>query len=226
MNTIPVRPLFALKLATLAVLAFLLLFLTGCRWAGVKGNGNITTENRQIADFTNFEADGAFDVKWTKGPARLSIRTDENLMEHIRTDVSGQTLHLEWSKPLRGTRGIKVEISSPSISRIQLNGAVKFAGSNISGTELYLEANGATRIGLDGTVNALSAELNGASRLDAQSLITRAMELGINGAGRAEVHVTQVLRAEISGAGKVIYSGDPKSVSRNVSGAGSIKKRD
>jgi hypothetical protein len=106
-----------------------------------------------------------------------------------------------------------------------MDGAVQFVGSRFSGPELYLEANGATKVTFEGNVNALSAEMNGASRLDAESLVTRAMELSISGAGRAEVHVTEVLRVEIAGAGKVIYSGEPKTVTREISGAGSVRKR-
>ena len=225
MNTIPIRPFAAVKLLTLAGLALALLLLSGCRWVGVKGDGDIVTDTRKVEAFSRLEADGAFEVKWTTGAPALTITTDKNLLDYLRTRVSGDTLTIEWAKPLRGTRGIKINIASPSLTHLQLNGAVKFSGSNFSGPELYVEANGATRIALEGAVNAMQAEMNGASRLDAESLTTRAMDLAINGAGRAEVHVTEVLKAEIAGAGKVVYAGDPKTVSREISGAGSIKKR-
>ena len=225
MNTIPIRPFAAVKIFTLAALALALLLLSGCRWVGVKGDGDIVTDTRRTEEFSRVEADGAFEVTWTTGAPALTITTDKNLLDHLRTRVAGDTLMIEWAKPLRGTRGIKINVASASLSHLQLNGAVKFKGSNFSGPELYIEANGATRIVLAGTVNAVQAEMNGASRLDAESLTTRAMDLAINGAGRAEVHVTEVLKAEISGAGKVIYDGEPKTVSREISGAGSIKKR-
>jgi hypothetical protein len=226
MNTIPIRPFAALKFLTLTTLALVLLLLSGCRWTGIKGNGDIVTDTRSVPAFTAVEAGGAMQVTWTPGEPALSITTDSNLLEHLRTRVSKGELIIEWAKPLRGTRGIKVNISSPSLDHVQLNGAVRFNASRLSGRELYLEANGATKVTFDGTVNAVSAEMNGASRLDAESLITRAMELSISGAGRAEVHVTEVLRVEISGAGKVIYSGEPKTVTREISGAGTIRKRE
>jgi hypothetical protein len=225
MNTIPIRPFATLKLLTLTALALALLLLNGCRWTGVKGNGDIVTDSRTVPAFTSVAAEGAMEVKWTTGAPSLTITTDSNLLDHLRTRVSNGELHIEWTKPLRGTRGIKVNIASPSLERVQLNGAVRFAASRLSGRELYLEANGATKVTFDGNVNALSAEMNGASRLDAESLVTRAMELSISGAGRAEVHVTEVLRVEIAGAGKVIYSGEPKTVTREISGAGSVRKR-
>ena len=225
MNTIPIRPFVAVKFLTLTALAFVLLLLSGCRWAGVKGNGGVVSDKRTAPPFTRLAADGAMEVRWTAGAPSLSITTDSNLLDYLRTRVSDGELHIEWMKPLRGTRGIKVNISSPSLDHVQLNGAVQFVGSRLSGPELYLEANGATKVTFEGNVNALSAEMNGASRLNAESLITRAMELSISGAGRAEVHVTEVLRVEIAGAGKVIYSGEPKTVTREISGAGSVRKR-
>ncbi len=49
MKTIPIRPLMTPKLLSLAVLAVLCLLLSSCnRWVGLKGNGRITTEDRQI----------------------------------------------------------------------------------------------------------------------------------------------------------------------------------
>lgn len=225
MKTIPVRPLLSLKLATLASLAVILSLSSGCDYVGIKGNGHIVTETRQVGNFSRLEADGAFTITWTTGPAKLSITTDANLFEYIRTNLSEDRVRIEWIKPLKGTHGIKVDVSSPSLSRATLNGAVKLTATNLSGSEFYLEGNGATRAMLTGTVNAMSAELNGASRLDAEGLTVRAMELDISGAGRAEVNATDALKVSISGAGKVTYSGNPR-VSKDISGAGRVTKRD
>lgn len=225
-STIAIRPLATLKLATLALLALVLLFLNACHWVGLEGNGDVVNKDRAVGDFTKIEADGAFVVNWTAAATpKLSITTDSNLFDYLRTDISGETLHIEWVKPLRGTHGIKVNVSSPKLTNVVLNGAVRFNAANLSGPEFYLDATGATRVTLQGNVNALSGEMTGASRLDAESLVTRAMELNISGAGKAEVNVSDALKVTISGAGKVTYSGDPQ-VSRDISGAGSVRKRE
>ena len=65
-----------------------------------------------------------------------------------------------------------------------------------------------------------------ASRLDAVPLQTQTTELSISGAGRADVDVSESLKVAISGAGKVVYSGNPKRVEKDISGAGSIKPRE
>jgi hypothetical protein len=217
--------LLNLKLATLAALALSVLLLSGCEWVGEKGNGNITTDTRPVTEFTQVEADGAFRINWIPGPPSLRITTDSNLLQYIRTNVSGDRFYIEWERPLKGTRGIRVDISSGALSRVELNGAVKLNASNLSGSEFYLEANGATGTTLSGSVNAMSGEMNGASKLEAEDLQTRAMELAISGAGRADVNVSEALKVEISGAGKVTYAGDPQ-IAKEINGAGSVRKRD
>ena len=223
--TIPVRPFAMLKMGTLAVLALVLLLLNGCHWVGIRGNGHVVTDERKASDFSKLEADGAFTINWTAGAPKLTIRTDENLLEYITSDFHDGTLHLEWVKPLQGTHGITVTVSSGALTRVTLNGAVKLNAAKLAGPEFYLDGNGATRATLTGNVNAMSSDLNGASRLDAEELTTRAMELSIAGAGRADVNVTDALKVDISGAGKVTYSGNP-TVSKQISGAGSVSKRD
>lgn len=225
MNTITIRPFAAMKLLTLAVLALVLLLLNGCHWVGEKGNGTIATDARPVTDFSRLEADGAFTINWTRGPATLKITTDQNLLQYIRTEQTGDKLRIEWIKPLKGTRGITIDVASPALKKTQLNGAVLLTATDLAGAEFYLEANGAAKVKLSGNVNAMSGEMNGASRLDAESLVTRAMELSINGYGHADVNATEVLKVEISGAGKVTYSGNP-TISKEINGAGKVRKRE
>lgn len=224
-TTIRIRPFALLKLLTVTVLALMLVLLSGCRLAGVKGNGDIETETRQITNFTTIEAHGAYEVTWTSGPPGVQITTDSNLLKHIGTEVSSNKLRIDWEKQLRPTRRITVRISSPSLSGAELNGAVRLNAANMGGPDFFLEANGATRVELRGRLNGLTASMNGASRLDAEGLQTRVAELSINGAGRADVNASELVRVAVSGAGRVTYSGSPK-VEKEISGAGRVKRRD
>jgi hypothetical protein len=215
-----------LKLATLGALGAALLLLSGCNeWKGVRGNGNLTTENREISDFENLEADGAFTVTWSAGAPSLSIRTDDNLQEHISTRVRNGKLTIGWERNLRPTDTVRVQITSRSLRKVELNGAVRMTAEQLRGREFYLEANGATRVTLSGATDAIQAEMNGASRLNAEALQTRAADLSINGAGRAEVNASNVLRVAVAGAGRVTYSGNPE-VHKEITGAGRVTRRE
>src|SRR5438477_4431535 len=220
MTTITIRPFLAAKLLTFAALT-----LGGCHLTGIRGNGDIITENRRVEEFSSVEAEGAFDIEWTPGPPNCTIRTDENLLRHVETTMNGRKLQLEWHGQLHPTHGMKVKISSASMTGARLTGAVRLAATRLSGKGLYLEGTGATRVTVDGAVNELIATMSGASKLDAESLQVKTVELSISGAGRAEVSASETLKVAISGAGKVTYSGNP-SVEKHISGAGSIRKRD
>jgi hypothetical protein len=220
MNTITIRPFAAAKLLTFAALA-----LGGCHLTGIKGNGNITTDTRPVSDFTSVEADGAFTLAWSSGPAGLNITTDENLLNRIETSVSGQKLRLHSRGQLRPTDGIRVTLTSSGLSGARLTGAVRLTATKLSGKGFYLEGTGATRVMADGTVNEVMATMSGASRLEAESLQAETVQLSISGAGKAEVAASKVLKVAISGAGKVTYSGNP-TVEKHISGAGSVRQRD
>ena len=224
-STIPIRPLAMVKLLTLAVLALALAFLSGCRWAGVKGNGDIETEMRPIGDFTTLNASGAYEVTWTHGAPALQITADSNLLKLIDTEVNGKQLEIEWEKQMRPSRTIKVRISSSALSGAELNGAVKLNAADMRAPNFVLEANGATRVQLKGTLDGIAASMNGASRLDAGDLKARVAELSINGAGRADVNASELLRVAVSGAGRVNYTGNPQ-IQKDISGAGRIKRRE
>jgi hypothetical protein len=220
MNTITIRPFAALKLLTFAALT-----LGGCHWTGIRGNGHIITESRPVEEFTSVEAEGAFDIEWVSGPASCTIRTDENLLRHVETSMSGKKLVLEWHGQLHPTHGMKVRLSSASMTGARLTGAVRLTATRLSGKGFYLEGTGATRVTADGVVNELLATMSGASKLDAESLQVKTAELSISGAGKAEVSASDILKVAISGAGKVTYNGNP-TVEKHVSGAGTIRKRD
>jgi Putative auto-transporter adhesin, head GIN domain len=220
MSTITIRPFLAAKLLTFAALT-----LGGCHLTGIRGNGHIVTENRPVEEFTSVEAEGAFDIEWVPGSPSCTIRTDENLLRHVEASVNGKKLQLEWHGQLHPTHGMKVKLSSSSMTAARLTGAVRLSATRLSGKGFYLEGTGATRVTADGTVNELLATMSGASRLDAESLQVKIAELSISGAGKAEVSASETLKVAISGAGKVTYNGNP-TVEKHVSGAGTIRRRD
>ncbi|MEP6685299.1 MAG: DUF2807 domain-containing protein [Verrucomicrobiota bacterium] len=207
-------------------LAALLISLDGCDWHGIRGNRMITTEQRPIGAFANIEAEGGFQIEWKSGAPTLSITTDQNLLSYVRSEVSGDKLRLHSTEHLSPTHGIKVLVSSAALTGTQFRGAVHFSARQISGANFFLESRGASKIALDGKIRELTVGMTGASKLNAESLQTERAELSLTGASRAEVNVTDTLKVSITGAGKVIYSGHPRKVEKDITGAGTIRPRE
>ena len=211
---------------TISILAALLVPLGGCDWHGIRGNRVITSEQRPVGAFANISADGAFQIEWKSGAPSLSITTDRNLLQYIKSEVSGDKLRIRSTEHLSPTHGIKVFVSSATLNGAQFEGAVRFSAAQISGANFFLESQGASKITLDGKVGELTAGMTGASKLSAESLQTERAELSLTGASKAEVNVTDTLKVSITGAGKVIYSGNPRRVVKDITGAGTIRPRD
>ncbi len=215
-----------MKKIAIVFLAACIVLVAGCRWVGIRGNGHIKTDERPVSAFANIDGRGAFVIEWQSGTPSLSITTDENLLPYIDTNVSGDTLHLRTREQIRPTHGIRVIISSPTRAGARISGAVKLDAKQLSGTRFALEARGASRVSLDGNIDELLADMTGASELTASTLQTKTAEISTTGAGDAEIAVAETLKVAITGAGKVKYSGNPATIEKHITGAGSIRHKD
>ena len=214
------------KIHLAGLLSLLVLLAAGCDWKGIRGNGNIKTESRPVTAFSRIDASGFYEVEWHPGAASLSLTTDENLLAEIKTSVEDNLLKIDLRNSVAPTRGIKIVITSPTLAGASLSGALKFRADQLSGATFALETSGAAKVTLAGKVERLLASLTGASKLQAADLSANDVELSVTGAGKADVTASNLLRASITGAGKVSYGGQPKSVEKRITGAGKIKPRD
>jgi hypothetical protein len=214
-----------MKKNTMLFLAACLVLAAGCRWVGIRGNGHIKTDDRTVGTFTEIDAGGAFEIEWQNGSPALQISTDENLLRYVESDVSGDTLRLRTHDQIWPTHGIKVLISSPTRTAARIRGAVKLGAKQLTGSKFALEASGASRVFLDGTVDELLADMTGANRLEASGLQTKIAEISTTGAGNVEVAAAEILKVSITGAGKVSYSGNP-TIEKHIVGAGSVRRKE
>jgi hypothetical protein len=210
----------------IVLLAGCVVLVVGCHLPGVRGNGQIKTDERPIATFANLDASGAFEIEWQNGPPAVRVTTDGNLLPYIENNVSEDTLHLRTRGHLWPTHGIKIVISSPTRAGGRIRGAVKLTVKQLSGPIFALESKGASEVSLDGSIDRLLVDMTGASHLAADGLQAKTAEISTTGAGDAEVAVTDTLNVVITGAGKVTYSGNPPTIKKQIVGAGSIRHKD
>jgi len=210
----------------IVLLAGCVALVVGCHLPGIRGNGHIKTEDRTVSAFVNLDAGGAFEIEWQNGSPALRITTDENLLPYVENNVSGDTLHLRTREHVWPTHGIKVVISSPTRAGGKIRGAVKLTVKQLSGAIFALEAKGASEVVLDGSIDQLLVDMTGASQLSAAGLQAKTAEISTTGAGDADVAVSDSLKVVITGAGKVTYSGNPPTIKKQITGAGTIRHKD
>jgi len=202
------------------------IFSFNTNFGGEKGSGNIKTESREVTNFKSIDVSGAFEVEIiAQKDFSLEVEADDNLLPLIRTEVDGETLRIKSEKGLKTSNPLKIRISAPDISGLELSGASKVNLANLSNDSLSLDSSGASKIKIEGTTGNFDIEMSGASKLDAENLKAENVNVESSGASNLNVFVTNVLKANLSGATNVTYSGSPKSVDKKTSGASSVKEK-
>ncbi|MGI8468763.1 MAG: head GIN domain-containing protein [Pyrinomonadaceae bacterium] len=193
---------------------------------GIQGSGNAKQETRNLSGFDKIEASGAVKTEITVGKDfSVTVEADDNLLQYIKTDVSGDTLKIYNADRISPKTKINVKISMPELTKIDVSGASTALATNVNGDSLELKASGASGIKIDGETKDLNAEASGASTIDAENLKSENADVDSNGASTITVSPSGDLKAEASGASNVYYTGEPQNIKQDSSGASSIKKK-
>ena len=215
-----------MKSFVFAAISLMSLMLVSCDVGGVWGNGHVVTETRSVGPFSNIDARGAFRIEWHSGAPSVVVTADENLQQYIDISTHDNVLRLRTTRSIHFSRSLKVDITSERLEAGELSGACRLVAHQVKGARFYIETTGATKVTVDGAVDELIADMTGASNLSAEALQTKNAQVSVTGAGRAAIAVSDSLKASITGAGRVEYFGNPAHVQREISGAGSIRRRE
>jgi hypothetical protein len=192
----------------------------------LKGSGNIQIQKRDVSGFSSVKAGGAIIIDVAaQRDFGVEVEADDNLLEHIKTEVKGDTLKIYTEESFSTRNPIRVRIAMPQIESFDISGASTGTLTNIKNESLTIDASGASKIKIDGEAGELIVDISGASRLDAENLKAENVTVEASGASSATVVALNELSADASGASNVRYVGEPKSLDKKSSGASSVKQK-
>ena len=190
---------------------------------GEKGSGNIQTEKREVSEFKAVDVGGAFVVEiTTQKDFSLEVEADDNLLPLVKTEFDGETLKIESEKSYTPTNPVKIRISAPDIENLNISGASKISIVNLNNDLLNIDSSGASKISCEGKTAKLILDMSGASHFEGENLKAKKASIDSSGASKATVSVESELIADLSGASKVVYFGNPTNVEKKTSGASTI----
>lgn len=217
---------------------------------GIRGSGNVVTEEMALAGFTAVDLQNAFEADITQAESfSVSIRVDDNILELLDVTKVGDTLRVRL-KPgtrLRGDVTLEATITMPDLKGLSLGGAAKASVSGFRATgqleidlsgasevegdleagNISIEASGASRVTLEGSATEATIGGSGASKLELADFALDTAEVRLSGASEATVNVSdRIERVDVSGASRLRYLGDPTLGSVNVSGVSTLEKID
>jgi hypothetical protein len=209
-------------------LLFLLLFAIstiGCSYANnsIKGNGNETSKNFEVSNFSAVDASHAYEIELSVGnETSVKIETDENLMKYVAVSVKNNTLYIGIENNLNIRGKMKAYITTPNLNGISLSGACKINADGINSENFAIEFSGACSGNVSGKSNNVNVDLSGASKLNASELKSSNVKVDVSGASKCDIFSDNSLFVDASGASFVKVFGNPKDLKSDLSGASKV----
>ncbi|WP_029038629.1 head GIN domain-containing protein [Salinimicrobium xinjiangense] len=222
-------------------------------WQGTKkitGNGNMQTQTRTTSDYDGVALTGSMDVILVKGrEGDIKVEAEENLQQHIVTEVKGGKLHISVEKgySLNPSRNHDITITVPftDIESLSLTGSGDIRSSemvtsdkfsiNITGSgnvKLPLQAKttsanitGSGDIDLSGSSVDFNCKVTGSGDISAFDFKSQHVSAVVTGSGDIQVYASESLKASTPGSGDIEFRGNPKKQDFKTMGSGSITKR-
>ncbi len=214
----------------------------------IKGSGDVITIKKDFADFTKVNLANAFDGTVTRDDNfSVVIKIDDNLEKYLNIKMVDNTLkiYLDSGHHYKNET-IEAEITMPFLDELDLSGATRAdisgfisdhnldihlsGASRVFGTIVASDADfdisGASKLNLEGSVENLKVKASGASDADLRDFAVENVDISLSGASDGTVNLTGTLDADISGASKLWYYGNPTMGDIETSGASKIEKAD
>jgi len=208
---------------------------------GLVGSGNLETETYAFTDFNKVEISSAFEFEIEQSSSySIEITVDDNIMEYIQVSQDGQTLKIGLRPAIWiGSVTLKASVTMPELSGLDISGASRGTISDFSSTEdldimvsgasrvtgdivagnVDFDISGASTVQLEGSANDMVADVSGASSFHLDDFTVNNADVDFSGASSGTVNLSGRLNADLSGASRLWYIGEPIMGNIDTSGA-------
>ncbi len=211
----------------------------------VKADGPVVKKERKLGKIEGIKTSTGIDVLLTQGNDKyMAVEAEENLHEHIKTEVKEGVLHVYTKVNIKGSKGMKVYVTTKTINKLSASSAGDIIGETaIESDELEIKASSAGDIKLKvkanmikasasssgdimlaGKANFIDASASSSGDIKAKGLTVSEAKAKASSSGDVHVTVTDKLYAKASSSGDVMYYGDPKVEKKESSGGSVIRK--
>jgi len=235
-------------IAVVVVVAAICTSLILWGWPGaLVGSGHLKTVNYAYANFTRVEISSAFEFEVRQSSSySINVTADDNVINHVQVSKDGQTLEigLERVSFLRSVT-LRVSVTMPDLRGLTVSGASRGTISDFSSTEdldmlvsgasrvtgnitagnVEFDISGASTIQLEGSANDMDANVSGASHFNLDDFTVNNADVNFSGASTGTVNLNGRLDANLSGASRLWYIGEPTMGNINTSGASTLSKK-
>lgn len=213
---------------------------------GIKGSGNLTTENRTVTeDFKNIEVSYGIRVIVEQSDSKsITVEADDNLQTHIITKVENGILIVEADEAYNSTKTPTVTVKMPVINGLSASSGSRITNDKViitndinvkssSGSEIEitveadnitLESSSGSNIEVKGKALKLDTASSSGSEIEAGKLLANEVTSQTSSGSSTNVHPIVSLNAKASSGSSIDYNNEPKTISKEESSGGSVSK--
>lgn len=199
MNILSNRLGFLASVALLAITA-------SCDMNCIRGEGNLTSEDRNPGTYESVKLKIPATVKLTQGTSfQTRIEAQTNLLKYIKTNISRDYLEITSDECIGENKGITIYITTPTIKLLSIEGsgdiettapintsklelAIKGSGDihlDATAEMVYVGIKGSGNIVLKGSSKQQFIKIDGSGNYKASEWPTENTEVNVNGSGNA-----------------------------------------
>jgi hypothetical protein len=152
---------------------------------GIPGNGERSTETRELGGFTRIDSRDALDVQVEQGPTfAVTVSIDSNLIGYVDTHVAGDTLVIDLDEDIFDpVRGPHVRVTLPRADALRVSGSGDLRMPALTqDTPIALALSGSGDVEWQGSVPQIDADMNGSGDLRLAGATDR-LVAGVRGSG-------------------------------------------
>jgi len=212
----------------------------------ISGDGEIKTELRKLQEFdeVNILCSGEVFLSQTDEYS-VQIKTDGNVLPLVETHIKRKKLTIDLSECVKDYEKLEIHLSSKFYKEINIKGSCSVECENqLSAEDMEIDCSGSGKVEFDlhvndletdlsgsgnanfrGVVNEHHLDISGSGSVNAKNLKSDRTDAKVSGSGNCKIYATEEMNAKVSGSGSLTYSGDPKSVSTDITGSGTIKSK-
>jgi hypothetical protein len=234
---------FCTKILVVAIVALL---FTSCKqvFEGIKGNGNVQTEQRKISEsFTKISVSRGLEVIVEQGNlVKVEVEADENLLKHITTKVENGTLVVSSDENIYSAEKEVVRVTMPTIEGFEATSGSNLSSKSVlkgttlrvkssSGSEIDVntefdtissESTSGSSISLSGKALKFSSASSSGSEINAKNLLANEVISQSTSGSSTDVHPIVSLNGKASSGSSIEYDGTPKTIVKDETSGGSV----
>ena len=177
------------------------------------GSGNLSSEVRAIADFSDVDVSESIAVDIRRGSDfSVEVTADDNLIERIRTELRGGELSLFLAPGNYQDYTARVAITMPAIKRLSASTSsdMRVTGFRQTDADWTIDMSTSSSLTvLESEIRDLDVTMTTSSEANCFGLQTTAVNIDLSTSSDLEISVSDRLTGEANTSSEARYRGDP-----------------